>query len=111
LQDGADTKKALSSSEDESALGWWEIGVPGVVTHLFGNPAVHFQDPWLCVTRLLWLCPFGERLSLSPLTGVADFYQMLSAKATFFFIRDIFYHQPLLFQGMGRVRMRHSGFV
>jgi len=19
------------------------------------------QDPWLCVTRLLWFCPFGER--------------------------------------------------
>jgi len=22
------------------------------------------QDPWLCVTRLLWLCPFGERFKL-----------------------------------------------
>jgi hypothetical protein len=32
-----------------------------MLIHLFGNPAILGQDPWLCVTRLLWLCPFGER--------------------------------------------------
>jgi len=26
----------------------------------FGNPAVPLQDPWLCVTRFLWLCPWRK---------------------------------------------------
>jgi hypothetical protein len=55
-------KGAHSSSEDECAPF---VGIiPGARKHtlLFGNPAVLFgQDPWLCVTRSLWLCPFGER--------------------------------------------------
>jgi hypothetical protein len=36
--------------------------VPRRISHLFGNPAILLgQDPWLCVTRSLWFCPFGER--------------------------------------------------
>jgi hypothetical protein len=34
---------------------------PRCTTHLFGNPAIlNDQNPWLCVTRLLWFCPFGD---------------------------------------------------
>jgi hypothetical protein len=59
-------KGALSSSEDESApcIG----NIPGAknATLLFGNPAILLgQDPWLCVAKLLWLCPFGDILKLS----------------------------------------------
>ncbi len=29
---------------------------------LFGGPAVHSLDPWLCVTKLLWLCPYRRSI-------------------------------------------------
>jgi len=49
-------------SEDKSAPCVSKYRVPGCISHLFGNPAILLnQDPWLCVTRLLWFCPFGER--------------------------------------------------
>jgi hypothetical protein len=61
-----DNKKgALSSAEDESApVDGYKPGA-GKHTHLFGNPAIRLRceasaDPWLCVTRFLWFCLFGE---------------------------------------------------
>ncbi len=59
---GLNNKKgALSSPEDESAPYVGKMPGPKRQTHLFGNPAILLgQDPWLCVTRLLWFCPFGE---------------------------------------------------
>jgi hypothetical protein len=58
-------KGALSSSEDESAPCVGKIPGAKMQIHLFGNPAILLgKDPWLCVTRLLWLCPFGERFLL-----------------------------------------------
>ncbi len=58
-------KGALSSSEDESAPCVGNIPVAKKADSSLRQPGYPFiQDPWLCVTRLLWLCPFGERRNL-----------------------------------------------
>jgi hypothetical protein len=43
------------------------------------------KDPWLCVTRLLWFCPFGERIHSLSMNRMWTFYQMLQAIATVIF--------------------------
>jgi hypothetical protein len=60
---GRNKKGAFLSSEDENAPSVCKIPDARMRIHLFGNPAILIgQDPWLCVTRLLWFCLFGELL-------------------------------------------------
>jgi hypothetical protein len=54
-------KSAQSSAEDERS--WNTSLLPGPKMRYSplrqpGRPEC--QDPWFCVTRLLWLCPFGD---------------------------------------------------
>ena len=66
-------KRARSSSEDESAPCVGDL--PGAKTRISSlrQPGYPFiQDPWLCVTRSLWFCPFGE-----PFSSMNFFYHTL----------------------------------
>jgi hypothetical protein len=66
-------------------------------THLFGNPAILLgQDPWLCVTRLLWICPFGERFFILQIE-VGSFYQTSKRKARLFFAAQNIFALQVIF--------------
>ena len=61
-----------------------------------GHPFI--QDPWLCVTRLLWFCPFGERF-LNCLNRMRCFISNVLQKSNnFFWLSKIFFVLKLTFE-------------